>query len=154
MPHRILLTGASGYLGGSLLAAIGDANLPIYDKLYALVRTDAQAEAVKKYAAEPLNFDVKDEAAVRSAVVGHKITVVFFLIDAMSAVSQGFFIKSLAEVRSSTGEEVHFLHVRSPEHNYTDKALSRPPCLTAILYRPPAPNSSPATLEHPQTGCY
>ena len=115
MSHRILLTGASGYLGGSLLARIADANLPVYDKLYALVRTDTQADAVKKYKAEPLTINVKDEAAVRTAVVGNKITIVFFLIDTMSAVSQGFFIKSLAEVKSVTGKEVHFLHVRDPE---------------------------------------
>ena len=114
MSHRILITGASGYLGGSLLARIADANLPVYDKLYALVRSDSQAEAVKKYRAEPLKIDVKDEAAVCSAVVGNKITIVFFLIDAMSAASQGFFIKSLADVKSMTGKEVHFLHVRDP----------------------------------------
>jgi uncharacterized protein YbjT (DUF2867 family) len=69
--HRILITGASGYLGGTLLARWKEADLPAYDRLYALVRTDAQAEAVGQYGAEPLAFDPRDEAAVREAVVDY-----------------------------------------------------------------------------------
>lgn len=111
MSHRILVTGASGYLGGSLLARWADASLPAYDRLYALVRTDAQAEAVKQYSAEPIRFDATDEAAVREAIVGNKITVVYFLIDALKRDQQGHFIKALAEVKKSTGTDVHFLHV-------------------------------------------
>lgn len=111
MSHRILITGGSGYLGGTLLARISNANLPAYDKLYALVRTGTQADAVKQYGAEPLILNVKDEAAVHDAIVTNKITIVFFLIDALSAASQGYFIKGLAEVKRTSGQEVHFLHV-------------------------------------------
>ncbi|KAH8161917.1 hypothetical protein CIB48_g6327 [Xylaria polymorpha] len=61
MSHNILITGSSGYLGGSLLARWKGANLPGYNKLFALVRTPKQAEAVKQYGAEPLIFDAYDE---------------------------------------------------------------------------------------------
>ncbi|KAF3767914.1 hypothetical protein M406DRAFT_41483 [Cryphonectria parasitica EP155] len=110
--HRILITGASGYLGGTLLARWNEANLPpTYDKLFALVRTDAQAAAVKQqYGAEPLALDVSDEKAVRDAVVEHEISIVYFLIDAMRHEAQVHFIRALAEVRERTGREVHFLH--------------------------------------------
>ena len=112
MPHRILITGASGYLGGTLLARWKDADLPPYEQLFALVRTDDQAEAVQRYyGAEPLNFDSKDESATREAIVGHKITIIFFLIDAMHSDSQVNLIKALAESKKVTGQEVHFLHV-------------------------------------------
>ncbi|KAJ4172715.1 hypothetical protein NW754_002918 [Fusarium falciforme] len=110
MPHNILLTGASGYLGGDLLAGISEANLPPFGTLYALVRTPEQAKAVEQHGAKPLIFDVKNEASVRGAVVENDITIVFFLIDATSAVSQELFIKALGEVRKNTGSEVHFLH--------------------------------------------
>ncbi|KAK7735370.1 hypothetical protein SLS63_003840 [Diaporthe eres] len=108
--HRILVTGASGYLGGTLLARWKGADLPAYDKLYALVRTDAQAKAVEQYGAEALTFDSRDEAAVRKAVVDNKITIVYYLIDAIRSEAQVNFIKALAEVKKATGQEVHFLH--------------------------------------------
>lgn len=111
--HRILITGASGYLGGTLLARWKDADLPASEKLFALVRTDAQAQAVQQYGAEPLEFDAKDEAAVLEAVVSNKITIVYYLIDAVRSEAQVNFIKALAEVKKETGQEVHFLHVSS-----------------------------------------
>ncbi|KIW68237.1 hypothetical protein PV04_04194 [Phialophora macrospora] len=125
MSHSILLTGVSGYLGGSLLAQIGNPDpLPAYKKLFALVRTDAQAAAVRTYGAEPLRIDVKDPAAVKTALLEHDITVVFFLIDALNADTQAHFIDALAAVKaklSAQGEKspaagggaevtVHFLH--------------------------------------------
>lgn len=111
MSHRILITGASGYLGGTLLARWSQAHLPAYDRLYALVRTDEQAQKVAQYGAEPLQFDIRDEAATWAAVVDNRITIVFFLIDAFQAVAQVHLIKALAEVKRLTGSDVHFLHV-------------------------------------------
>ncbi|CAJ2500727.1 Uu.00g035800.m01.CDS01 [Anthostomella pinea] len=110
MSHNVLITGGSGYLGGTLLARWGTANLPAYGKLYALVRTDDQANAVKQYGAEPLSFNPTEEAAVQAAVVGNAITVVYYLIDAMFSEAQVHFIKALAEVKKRTGHEVHLLH--------------------------------------------
>jgi uncharacterized protein YbjT (DUF2867 family) len=119
--HRILITGASGYLGGTLLARWKEADLPSYDKLYALVRTDAQAEAVRQYGAEPLAID-SDPAAVRKAVVDHQITIVYYLVDAVRSEAQVDFIKALAEVKKATGQEVHFLHVSSMAHASEEEA--------------------------------
>ncbi|KAI0599074.1 hypothetical protein F4775DRAFT_552798 [Biscogniauxia sp. FL1348] len=110
MSHNILITGVSGYLGGDLLGRWGKANLPPHGKLYALVRTDAQADAVKQYGAEPLSFNSKDETAVRSALIEKSISVVYYLIDALRFDAQSYFIKALAEVKKNTGREVHFLH--------------------------------------------
>lgn len=130
MSQRILLTGASGYLGGTLLAHWQKASLPTHDKLYALVRTDEQANAVKRYGAEPLTFNVRDGTAIRQAVLENKITFVLFLIDAMKSEAQVHFIKALAEVKKSTGAEVHFVHV-SPIDKYPRREKSS--CQTKIF---------------------
>ncbi|KAI1496377.1 hypothetical protein F5X99DRAFT_400608 [Biscogniauxia marginata] len=110
MSHNILITGGSGYLGGTLLARWGKADFPPHGKLYALVRTDAQANAVEQYGAEPLAFNPRDEPAVRKTVVENGISIVYYLIDPIHFDAQAYFVRALAEVKKNTGREVHFLH--------------------------------------------
>lgn len=112
MSHNILITGASGYLGGTLLARWASATLPPYKNLYALIRNEDQANAVKQYGAVPLKFDITNEEASCKAVIQYEITIVFFLIDASKADSQVPIIRALADVKKITGKDVHFLHVR------------------------------------------
>ncbi|KAL7953521.1 hypothetical protein V8C34DRAFT_320980 [Trichoderma compactum] len=108
--HSILLTGASGYLGGSILAQLhnpssGSTELPAHDKIYALVRRDAQAQAVREYGAEPASFDPGDETAIESFVLERKVSVVVWLIDVVSVERQTLFIRALAKLRQQTGKE-------------------------------------------------
>ncbi|KAI1641705.1 NAD(P)-binding protein [Daldinia loculata] len=110
MSHNVLITGGSGYLGGDLLARMGAANLPPYGKLFASVRTAEQAEGVRQYGAQPLFFNLKDRSEIRTAVIDHEITVVYYLIDAVQHDPPLFFIEALAEVKKATGRTVHFLH--------------------------------------------
>ncbi|KJZ79605.1 hypothetical protein HIM_01074 [Hirsutella minnesotensis 3608] len=110
MSHNFLITGGSGYLGGTLLAQLKEANLPPYGTGYALVRSDSQAAAVRNFDLEPLQFDARDAAAVEDNVTKLGITIVFWLIDAASSTAQCHFINALAKVRQKTGLDVHLLH--------------------------------------------
>jgi nucleoside-diphosphate-sugar epimerase len=112
MSHSILLTGASGYLGGSLLSYLHNhrTELPPHKTIYALVRTPEQAETVKKFGAEPLLLDLTDENAVISTIVNAQVTVIYFLIDAIKSDAQIVLIKALGEVKRQTGLDTHFLY--------------------------------------------
>ena len=110
MSHNILLTGASGYLGGTILARWKEENLPPHKTLYALVRGDDQAQAVKKYGAVPLILDLNDDDAVANSIIDHSITVIFFLVDAYGEEHQKNMIKALGTVKEGTELNVHFLH--------------------------------------------
>jgi regulator of PEP synthase PpsR (kinase-PPPase family) len=106
----VLITGTSGYLGDSLLAQFRNTVLPEHKEIYALVRSQYQAEAVKKYGARPLIFALQDEKSVIKGIVDAQIFVIYFLIDAMNSDMQISMVKTLAEVKKQTGRKVHFLH--------------------------------------------
>lgn len=113
MSHNILITGASGYLGGTLLARWKEANLPAYNKLYALIRTEEQAKAVKElYNAEPVKIDLSSDADIEQAIISRDISVIYYLIDPLGDRIPRVMIRALSTVKSNSGrQDVHFLFV-------------------------------------------
>ncbi|PYI22760.1 hypothetical protein BO99DRAFT_399839 [Aspergillus violaceofuscus CBS 115571] len=109
MSHNILITGASGYLGGTILARWNHAKLPPYHTLYALVKTPEQGEKVKQYGAEPLIANINDHDTVTQLIVDNDITIIYFLIDAFTGKHQPTLIKALGLVKQKTNLDVHFL---------------------------------------------
>lgn len=112
MSRNILITGGSGYIGGSLLTQLmGTSNLPSHGTIYALVRNEDQAERVKShYNATPLNLDLEDQSAITASLLDKQISVVFFMINAFNANAQLKFIEALAAVKDKHGIQTHFLH--------------------------------------------
>jgi hypothetical protein len=147
MLHNILITGASGYLGGTLLARWKSAQLPPYGTLYALVRGEEQAQAVKSYGATPLILDLKDSGQVIQQIIDREISIIFFLIDAYGDGHQKTMIQALKHVKQKTGREVHFLHTTGAKQFSrhagvsTDKPLlDNDPELYDILKRTVSPH--------------
>lgn len=125
----ILLTGTSGYLGGTVLSQLlaNPSLLPrnVYAKIYCLVRTDAQVKALTDFVTshpgansasgdhgiEPIQFDYLNVDAASKVLKEKGISVVFYLIDAFSDKGQRVLIEALGRVKGDVGGEVHFLHV-------------------------------------------
>ncbi|KAM0715171.1 hypothetical protein Q7P37_009636 [Cladosporium fusiforme] len=112
MPRNILITGGTGYIGGSLLAELKkSSSLPTYGTIYALVRNNEQAEKVRAvYNATPLILDLESQDAITESLLEKQISVVVFLINAFNADAQLKFIQGLATVKEQLGLETHFLH--------------------------------------------
>jgi uncharacterized protein YbjT (DUF2867 family) len=132
MPRNILITGGSGYLGGSLLAQLKETkDLPSHDTIYALVRNENQAEKVKAhYGATPLTLDLEDQSTITATFLEKQISVVFFLINAYTADAQLKLIEGLSAVKAQLAIETHFLHTTGAKlfssftGHPTDKVLS------------------------------
>ncbi|KAK4705659.1 hypothetical protein P7C70_g540, partial [Phenoliferia sp. Uapishka_3] len=111
MATKVLITGASGYIGGSLLKHLLASPTAKDVKIFALVRSDSQvAEVQRMEGVTPLRADLSDEKAISAAVVDHQITIVIETVDAVSFAPAKAFIEGLAAVGKSTGASTHFFH--------------------------------------------
>lgn len=112
MSRNILITGGTGYIGGSLFAELKNtSDIPAHGTIYALVRNDEQAEKVRQhYDAIPLILDLEDQAAITTTLLEKQISVVFFMINAFNANAQLKFIQALEAVKHRHQLETHFLH--------------------------------------------
>ncbi|KAK4904840.1 hypothetical protein LTR49_025770 [Elasticomyces elasticus] len=112
MAPNVLITGASGYLGGSLLEHLKHCHpLPAYGTIYALVRSKEQAKQVTAlYNATPITLDLMNEEVITDQLLQKEISIVFYLIDAYKPDTQLRFINALEAVGKKTGITTHILH--------------------------------------------
>lgn len=111
MSPNVLITGASGYLGGTFLQYLKEYPIDVQRTTYALVRSDEQARQVQKfYDATPITLDLSDEAAITETLREKEISIVFWLIDAFKADAQLRFIKALEVIGKELKVQTHFLH--------------------------------------------
>ncbi|KAI1137283.1 NAD(P)-binding protein [Hypoxylon sp. FL0543] len=113
MTHNILITGAAGFIGGSLLAEfVSRTSGPIKDaKISAAVRTEEQAQSLSKLGVNVIQIDLSDEAAVSEAVTRNEIDiVVHFAGSSANPHLASNLIKALGERRKISGNETHFIN--------------------------------------------
>ncbi|OAQ65933.1 nad dependent epimerase dehydratase family protein [Pochonia chlamydosporia 170] len=113
MIHNLLITGAAGYIGGSVLAdfvgrssdsAIGKANIS------AIVRREEQIERLQKLGITVICVDLLDEVAIHDIVQSHKIDTIVHLASSHDARIASFLIKALGRRGQDTSTETHFIH--------------------------------------------
>ncbi|KAI1750975.1 hypothetical protein F4782DRAFT_230048 [Xylaria castorea] len=111
MVLSILVTGAAGYIGGSVIAALLSANAHLPTKnVFAAVRTEEQAQSLRSAGINVLRLDLQDEKEVAEAVVRNEIDIVVHTASSVDARLATYLIKALGKRRDVTGKDTYHIH--------------------------------------------
>lgn len=122
MPGNVLITGTSGYLGGSLCSQLCQLGVPDL-KIFALVRSASQYDLVRQMGAEPLTFDAYEQSSVSKVINENSINIVYYLIDCDKSNGAFCFIRALADLKKESGMETHLIFVSQPSRAATTVSL-------------------------------
>ncbi|KLP14450.1 NAD dependent epimerase/dehydratase family protein [Fusarium fujikuroi] len=121
--QKILITGATGFVGGSVLTTIlanpSLAKFPIT----ALVRTQAQASTLSSPPLTPLLFKNLDDTDFLAEIASAH-DIVIHAANGYHVPSAQAFIRGLAQRKRKTGREVHYIH-NSGTSNFGDRPVSK-----------------------------
>ncbi|KAK7409299.1 hypothetical protein QQX98_008539 [Neonectria punicea] len=112
MPQNLLITGAAGYIGGSILSDfINRATGPIKSaNIIAAVRSEEQVEILAKLGTNVVQLDVADERATKEAVLRNEIDIILHTARSHDPQIVSNLIQALGERRKETGNETYFIH--------------------------------------------
>ncbi|KAF2877675.1 hypothetical protein BDV95DRAFT_602040 [Massariosphaeria phaeospora] len=112
MSQNILITGAAGYIGGSVLAAFisQETGALCTATLHAAVRSDEQVQALSKLGINIVKVDLDDEGAVRDVVLNNKIDIVVHTATSILPRPAAHLITALGERRKATGGHAYYIH--------------------------------------------
>ncbi|MCJ1292562.1 hypothetical protein MMC34_004113 [Xylographa carneopallida] len=112
MGVHILITGAAGYIGGSLVADFLASNNVLMKEAHiiAAVRSEEQAKSLSKLGINVLQLDLTDENAVLETVVGHDIRIVIHTASSINSTLALHLITALGKQREAAGEDTYFIH--------------------------------------------
>ncbi|KAL7904488.1 NAD dependent epimerase/dehydratase family protein [Trichoderma velutinum] len=108
---RILLTGASGYIGGSVLSSLLSSDLPLLkgSAISVLVRHEDQAEALAKVGVIPVLFNGLDDLEMMRKIASTQDLIINTAMSFHGGSAKAM-IQGLGDRKKQTGQEVHFIH--------------------------------------------
>ncbi|CVK98595.1 related to NAD dependent epimerase/dehydratase family protein [Fusarium mangiferae] len=121
--QRILITGATGYVGGSVLTTILANPFLVKFPITALVRTQAQASTLSSLPMTPLFFKNLDDTDFLTEVASAH-DIVIHTANGYHVPSAQAFIRGLAQRKWKTRREVHYIH-NSGSSNFRDRPVSK-----------------------------
>ncbi|PSN71717.1 NAD(P)-binding protein [Corynespora cassiicola Philippines] len=110
MQPNILVTGAAGYIGGSVIADFLSQNVIGKEYVTALVRTEAQQEVLSRLGIKVVRADLSDKEALTEAVLQNKINVVIHTASSMDPSYSLPLISALSKRKEQGEPETFFLH--------------------------------------------
>ncbi|KEF57066.1 uncharacterized protein A1O9_07256 [Exophiala aquamarina CBS 119918] len=112
MAKNILITGAGGYIGGTLLTKVisQENGLIKAANITATVRSAEQAQRLSEFGFNAIELDLKNEEVVKQAVISNNIDVVVHIASAMETAIAANLIKALGERRKLGTGKAYFIH--------------------------------------------
>ncbi|KAF7557241.1 hypothetical protein G7Z17_g782 [Cylindrodendrum hubeiense] len=112
MDRNLLITGAAGYIGGSILADFITRTTGPFSRanISAAVRSEAQVESLANLGINVVLVDLSDEASVTEVVLRNEIDIVLHTASSHDPNVASYLIKALGQRRKATGNETFFVH--------------------------------------------
>ncbi|KAL9058634.1 MAG: hypothetical protein Q9162_001641 [Coniocarpon cinnabarinum] len=112
MTANVLITGAAGFIGGSVITELAASNNSLLDRqhVFAAIRSEEQAQALSTLGVNVLRLALNDEEAVAEAVSKNNISIV---IHVASSIDPGLalpLIDALSKRKEATGDKTYFIH--------------------------------------------
>ncbi|KAL2834026.1 hypothetical protein BJY01DRAFT_224755 [Aspergillus pseudoustus] len=146
---KILLTGATGYIGGTVLSTLlnSEAESITGAAISVLVRGEHQAGVLKDKGLTTIDFKgFGDDDALREAASEHDV-----VINTASGFEDGFaasLIRGLAERKNALGVDVHYIHTSGTTNYANSPTLNLYPGYNADLVSDKATAQVVSTLRH------
>ncbi|PMD21477.1 NAD(P)-binding protein [Hyaloscypha hepaticicola] len=112
MSSNILITGAAGYVGGSIIADFLSSSSPVLkrSRITAAVRSDEQAKLLSESGINVLQLDLTDEKAVVESLVKHNINIVVHTASSLDLTLALNLLAGLAEQQKASESNAYFIH--------------------------------------------
>ncbi|KAJ5587254.1 uncharacterized protein N7459_003019 [Penicillium hispanicum] len=112
MSSKILITGAAGYVGGSLTANFLNGKDPSIEKdqIVAAVRSKEQVNALSKLGIPVLQLDLADEKSVTESILYHNVNIIIHTTSAIDPSAALHLINGLGKQGELSGRKTYFIH--------------------------------------------
>ncbi|KAF2965255.1 hypothetical protein GQX73_g8333 [Xylaria multiplex] len=108
---NILVTGAAGYIGGSVVATLlsGDTHFAAKN-IFAAVRAEEQVRSLQPLGIKVLQLDLRNEQEVAEAVLQNEIDIVINTASSIDGRLAAHFISALGKRREVTSKDTYHIH--------------------------------------------
>ncbi|ESU09649.1 hypothetical protein FGSG_03560 [Fusarium graminearum PH-1] len=112
MPQNILITGAAGYIGGSIIADILSRNEETLKiaTMFAAVRSQEQVDQISKIGVKAIQVDLNDKSAIEDTIIDNKIDIVVHTASGMHPAITSNLISALGKRRQASGSGTYLIH--------------------------------------------